>query len=172
MSNDVNNFSSSMFARHFISTITKPTRFPCSSIQNGTPSLLDHIWTNGTLSYVSGILATDISDHCPTFVGLYLPAKINSKIKIMFRDHNSDFIENFRSKLFNESLFDDNLDSVSDQTEYFINKLDKFYCQCFPIRVKYVSYKRLEKPWISSGILKSIKSKSTYFKLNKFYYLI
>ena len=37
----------------------------------------------------------------------------------------------------------------------------------FPTKVKYISPKRLCKPWISSGILNSIKTKSRYFKLCK-----
>ena len=37
----------------------------------------------------------------------------------------------------------------------------------FPLKVKYISDKRLQKPWLSSGILKSIKTKANYFKLYK-----
>ena len=47
----------------------------------------------------------------------------------------------------------------------FVFELNKAYEQCFPLKTKYVSLKRLCKSWISSGILKSIKIKSQYFKL-------
>ena len=41
------------------------------------------------------------------------------------------------------------------------------YCEFFPLRTKFISTKRLERPWLTSGILKSIKIKSNYFKLHK-----
>ena len=51
--------------------------------------------------------------------------------------------------------------------EQFVNILDSLYCDCFPLKFKYLSAKRLKKPWITSSILKSIKTKSLYFKLQK-----
>jgi hypothetical protein len=35
------------------------------------------------------------------------------------------------------------------------------------LKTKYISEKRLHKPWLSAGILKSIREKSKYFKLAK-----
>ena len=37
----------------------------------------------------------------------------------------------------------------------------------FPIKTKIISSKRKMKPWLTSGILKSVKTKSRYFKLYK-----
>ena len=46
----------------------------------------------------------------------------------------------------------------------FIEKLDEIYCRCFPLRVKYVSCKRINKPWLSGALLKSIRGKSRNYK--------
>ena len=45
--------------------------------------------------------------------------------------------------------------------------LRSMYVKCFLLQIKYVSSKRLSKPWVTPGILKSIKTKSHYFKLCK-----
>ena len=53
---------------------------------------------------------------------------------------------------------------VHEQVEIFQNVVNTIYCKSCPLKIKYVSQKRLEKPWLTSGILKSIKMKSFYFK--------
>ena len=45
--------------------------------------------------------------------------------------------------------------------------LSKAYSKYFPMKTKYICKKRFEKPWLTSGILRSIKVKSNYFKLYK-----
>ena len=50
---------------------------------------------------------------------------------------------------------------------YFINKLDNIYCKCCPLKIKYLSKKRIDKPWMTGEILALVKEKSTYFKLYK-----
>ena len=64
---NVRNFVLNMFSHHYISVISKPTRFPCGD-QHGVPSLLDHTWYNRTGANESGILIFDNTDHLPTFV--------------------------------------------------------------------------------------------------------
>ena len=61
----------------------------------------------------------------------------------------------------------DFLSDVRVVTAKLKSNLDVIYCRCFPMKVKYVSAKRLDKPWITSGILRSIRTKSQYFKLFK-----
>ena len=59
------------------------------------------------------------------------------------------------------------LSDVGSLTLKLTSELDKLYCKYFPNKVKYVTLRQLNTPWISSGILKSIKTKSQYFKLFK-----
>ena len=47
----------------------------------------------------------------------------------------------------------------------FISSLDKFYCRCFPIKVKYISNSQAFNPWINSNLRKFISYKSQYFHL-------
>ena len=57
--------------------------------------------------------------------------------------------------------------SIDKKFEYFENRLSNLYKNSFPLRTKVVSEKRLNKPWISTAILNSIRTKSNYFKLFK-----
>ena len=132
-STDVSFFSSTLYSLSYLPTITKPTRFPCSSNQRGSPSLLDHIWTNNLDPFISGILATEISDHAPTFLNLpYANLKTN-KIKVLFRDKSSYYNDKFFNKINSELLLTSAIESVSDRTERFISKLNHMYCECFPL---------------------------------------
>ena len=54
-----------------------------------------------------------------------------------------------------------------DSVAVFEQTLNDLYCSCFPLRVKYISIKRLQKPWLTPFILKAIKTKAQYFKLYK-----
>ena len=152
---------------HFLPTITKPTRFPCTANQRGNPSLLDHIWINNLDPYMSCILSTEVSDHCPTFLKLS-HTKINSnKVKISFRDKSSRNVQEFERRLYSETLVDYSIQCISKRTENFMDRLNRIYQQSFPLRSKMVSQKRFEKPWLTSGIFKSIKTKSEYFRMHK-----
>ena len=57
--------------------------------------------------------------------------------------------------------------SVSDLVREFIEELNVEYCRHFPLITKNIGAKRINKPWITSAILKSIRTKSIYFKLCK-----
>ena len=49
----------------------------------------------------------------------------------------------------------------------FVNKINVLHRQSFALCSKFAHAKRIEIPWINSGIVQSIKIKSKYFKLNK-----
>ena len=57
--------------------------------------------------------------------------------------------------------------SLNDQFSLFERKIKSTYYNCFPLKVKYISVKRFKNRWLSAGILKSIKTKSTLFKMFK-----
>ena len=58
-------------------------------------------------------------------------------------------------------------DNVCQDTDNFCKMIDEIYCSRFPLKTKYLSDKRLQKPWLSSGTLRSIKITANYFKLHK-----
>ena len=39
------------------------------------------------------------------------------------------------------------------------------YCKHFPIKTKFLTLQRIQKPWLTAGLLQSIKNKSKYFKI-------
>ena len=155
---------SSMF---FLPVITKPTRFPVNS---GEPSTLDHIFINKLEGFCSGVVGTDITDHCPCFIFFnfdYSP--VNEPLrKITFRPFNEKNLDLLTAKL-TEFDWDSILvgNDVSFLWESFICKLNDLYCSCFPIKIKFISEKRISKPWITLEIKRLIKQKSEYFKLYK-----
>ena len=56
-------------------------------------------------------------------------------------------------------------DDINATTSQFIRKLNDIYCSSFPIKIKFVTVKRLSKPWLSKAVRNSVKTKSKYFKL-------
>ena len=163
---DVRNFVNSMYSLSFLPVITRPTRFPLGE-QLGSPSILDHIWYNRCNAVMSGIFIFDTTDHLPTFIVLKdVFSSSHRLVEVKFRDKSLSNIEKFVHEC--EGLtFDLSTRNVNDNTEKFISALDDLYCKSFPLKVKYLSHKRLSKPWLTNGLLTSIKNKSKYYKLFK-----
>ena len=84
----VRNYLSLLNNYQFIQTINKPTRFP-ADYPTSSPSALDHISMNKILPFRSGIIESDISDHCPNFLffkySLFSPQNTITKIKFSLR---------------------------------------------------------------------------------------
>ena len=80
-------------------------------------------------------------------------------------DYNTILIINIEMLSLKEWSFPD-CGGIPEQVSCFVD-VNEVYKKSFPIKTKYVSLKRLSNPWISSAIMKSIKTKSYYFKLNK-----
>ena len=160
------NFMETMQSLSYIPLITKATRFP-NTEETGTPSLLDHVWTNSLKRFSSGIIAVDLTDHCPVFLNLPVHVCIDKKIKLTFRVHSPTAIEEFKGKLRDWLEYVSFEVDINTLTEEIINGLNRLYISCFPLKTKWVSPKRLSKPWLTSAILNSIKTKAQYFKWSK-----
>ena len=161
----VENFMNCMQSFHFRPLISKPTRF---STREDAPSLLDHIWVNYLDPCISGIISIDITDHCPIFV-LYKRQPNNKRQelqKITFRDKNPNNADIFYTLVQNHdwSRVLNSTRNVSERMELFISELNGIYNSCFPIRSKFISLKRISKPWLSQNLYNLIKAKSHYFK--------
>ena len=148
----------------FLPYISKPTRFP--PVDSGAaPTLLDHIWYNKLNNCSGGIICNDITDHCPIFINIPCVQKHNkNNIKVTFRCHSGGNINSYLQDLSRVNWGNVFVGDVHEQVEIFQNVVNTIYCKSCPLKIKYVSQKRLEKPWLTSGILKSIKMKSFYFK--------
>ena len=155
---------------HFIH-ISRPTRFPQGN-QSGDPALLDHLYTNFHGQFKAGILHYPISDHLPIFINIALPSqniksnpssKTQRKTYRVFSETNK---VNFKQQLIASNWNDiiNPNDDVSANTERVLNHLNSIYNLCFPLKSKDISLKRIQCPWITDAVLKSIRTKNKLFR--------
>ena len=145
-----------LFSLGYLPLITKATR-----ITDHSKTLIDHIYTNCPEKVLkSGICLADISDILPCFCTFSSKLQINAQQKC-YRDFS-----NFNSDLFIEDL--DKVDFLSlvepDVNKSMINianTLQHLSDKHDPIKKTTNRTKRmLNKPWITKGILTSIKKKT------------
>ena len=151
-----------------ISVIDQPTRFLPSN--PGNSSLIDQIWIPNFSTCKSGVFDFDLSDHNPCFAHFSFNSSFKEKFKqkIQFRPFSSVNLEKLRNRL--SVLHWEELDDISclnARWKVFIDKIDEIYCSCFPKKTKFLSNKRINKPWLSPRLINLTKRKSEYFKLLK-----
>ena len=112
---------------------------------------------NKITPYNAGILNLDFTDHLPTFLHFSLPVKIskdNDKIKISLRPYSQQnfdlLVSVIASTNWDEITCSENTNLV---TEQFIGKLNELYRKCFPLKIKYLSKKPIEKPWLTDHLI-------------------
>ena len=158
-------FLTSMQSQNYFELVSRPTRFPINN-EKGRPSLLDHIYCNFIDPCISGILTNPVSDHLPTF--LLLPTfKPKPEVKkIQFRLFDANSCHQFTRALCQiswEELL--SCDSVDENFDIFYNTLYNIYNQFFQIKTKVLHSRMHFSPWMSSGLIKSVKEKNRLFKL-------
>ena len=163
---ETGNYLATLQSLNYIPIINRPTRFPEGN-QTGNESLLDHIYVNFTLPSVSGILQYEITDHLPVFLNILLPQQHTNlsyqiKFRIFSENNRQLFTRNLCTVEWERMLSADV--SVDDNFNNFYNTFQQLYNQCFPITTKLVSNRRIRNPWITSGLLTSIRRKSTLYK--------
>ena len=152
--------------------INKPTRITPTS-----KTLLDHIYTNNTLSscyLICGISLCDVSDHYKTFV-IFRDAKTKFKndYLIFIRDLKRFQLECFLEDLSSQMNFLRVSDSenVNELFDTLVDKFAKVVNKYAPLKKASRRESKLKsKPWLFPGLLKCIKRKNGMFKLlhNKF----
>ena len=171
--NDVqtDNYLAMMRSHCLMPVITRPTRF--SNDENSdSSSNLDHIWFNGLNSFLSGIITIDITDHCPTFIFTRMGngADTQEKHRFVTRPFSETRLLSLRRDLdlinWDELLFSGS-DDIDLACKKIVSKLDALYCKHFPKKIKYISYKRMNNPWLSPQLKKLLNKKSSFFKLFK-----
>ena len=166
---NVNNYISCLNSYQFLPVISKPTRFAHND-PSINPSTLDHICLNKLIPVLSGIIDSDATDHCPTFI------KFNHFCKNTQHD-----IHTFKFRPFSKSNLDklvgklllidwDSLlvsNNVNIALDSFLNIINNAFCESFPIKIKQMSQKRFSKPWLTRDIMRMVKLKTDYFRLLK-----
>lgn len=150
------NMLSTLFYRPII---TKPTRF---DEERNTSSCLDHIWINTPNTPASGLLYCDITDHLPVFCRLNVPYHSKDKyVKITFRNMSYTNKLKFRNMI-QSTDWDAHLGNLMETHERvlkYIEIVDNYFNTCFPLMTKQIGTTRLTKPWLTSGLQKSIETK-------------
>ena len=162
----ITELTSTMYARGLFPCITKPTRFPNNN-SNSLPTTLDHIWTDILKIKSSGIIDFDQTDHLPCFAIYEFPNTSNDleKIKIESRPYSEANLQKLTNKLQDtnwDSLLDYN--DIDSCTNIFLDKINSLYIECFPLKIKFISRKRIKNKWITHDVKRIINEKSEIFK--------
>ena len=142
--------------------ISIPTRVTCNSA-----SLIDNILSNTNFDdYVSGVLVTDISDHFPIFHQVNVCTnRVKNKAIIYIRNYSKCNVDKFVSKVGAvDWSFILALKDANAAYDSFVNTIDHIYDNCFPHITINTKKNRKRHPWITSGILKSIKVKNKLYR--------
>ena len=141
--------------------IQSPTRVTSSS-----KSLIDHIYSNMSVNSVyAGIIITDISDHFATFALFeHMPVQNQGNDKVHrrnYRKYNKDnFCENLLTASWEPVYRCTNVnDAYNIFMEVFVDICDRHA----PVVDQSFLRRRNNKPWITKGIKKSIKTKHKLF---------
>ena len=154
---DTSDFINMMSEFFFRPLITMPTRQ-----FNRSSTLIDHIWTNCTISPESYIFLCDITDHYPVFCRLNLPFQSSDdKVKVKFRNmcqtNKLKFSQLIRNTDWSQ-LFEGIIDA-KEQLSRLMEVIEGYYNSSFPYMVKHIGIKRLRKPWMTNALLTSISNK-------------
>ena len=160
---EVFNFLDTLGSYFILPQIVLPTR-----ITENSQTLIDNIFSNITESSVSGNLLHSISDHLAQFFcfSFSKAGQCREDWSNSFRNWSKfdqeHFLRDFEALNWNEilSLEDQNIDTSFD---IFISKTNALVDRYLPT-VRLTKKQSLKKPWITSGILKSMSKRDLYFR--------
>lgn len=158
---NVSDFLEANMSWFFTPYITRPTR-----ITPYSKTLIDNIFTN-FLSYEANSynLICSISDHIPQILKLNLKANKTQKTKKSWRDfskfNREDFLLDFLSIPWNENF--ENKDA-NDKLKLFIDSTNNLIERHAPTKTKWVKNSTSLKPWVTKGLLQSIKNRDKIHK--------
>ena len=148
-----------MYSHAFTPLITKPTR-----VTSNTATLIDNIFTNSSRNSFNGILLSDISDHFPIFCINITTCVIRTDAEFkQQREYKTKNIADFSEKM-RLTNWQTVLNTIEPQLAYssFQHIFMQCYESCFPIKRMKSVYKS-RKPWLSNGLIKSIKTKNQLY---------
>ena len=167
--NSANLYINSILSHGAIPLITKPTR-----ISNNSSTIIDHIITNDSKHELqSFIVKSDLTDHYPIFCVINKNS-INNKKNIeqfFYRDKTKFCSESFCKELQTDldnyfshrpTLSNENFNELFNNFVHIISHSIDTHAPLRPISRR--MRKLLQKPWITKGLLTSIKKKRRMFK--------
>ena len=116
----------------------------------------------------AGILCSEVSDHLPVFVVCKHQISICKPLKDeMYRKETSHNIELLKQNLAVEGWVDVyNVDDVNVAYTNFNTKLQSYYDRNIPLVKNKRKRNKPNNPWITKGILKSIRTRNRLYKLH------
>ena len=169
--NNVKFYVDMLHSRNSRNLVNKPTR-----VTNTSATLIDHIYSNDASNPLTpGIIASDTSDHFPTFLKIKNSKENVHEIKISYiRD-----MKNFDDRLFVEDLqrkFENmqsnvfinhtaNVNSVFNKFHQILKNTVEEHAPLRPITEQ--EKRKFSKPWVTKGILKSIEIRDIYYMKSK-----
>ena len=164
--NDVPCYNTQLFVDTLSSYFFQPTIHKCTRVCENSSTLIDNIFTNKRSHVVkSGIIASDISDHFPIFnicnVNVKQPYPKESSY---FHNTSVKNILRLRQELLNTDWTNVMCEPDADSAySKFSGVLNETFQRCCPLTLHSRKINYTKSPWISKGILKSIRHKSKLF---------
>ena len=168
-----NKFEICLQSNYLVPTIFSATRVATIK-QNGqyitTKTLIDNIFINHNINHQSGIIESTISDHYPIYIIIPELAGI-SKAKpnsVQYR-----LINDLRQRKFNNELNQSDIKGVLNNNnaelayEQFFSIFQSIYDISFPIKIKILTEKDIQKPWINDTLIKRLKIRENLNRLSK-----
>jgi hypothetical protein len=149
---------------YFHPQILKPTR-----ITDHTATLIDNIFFN-SLEHLtlSGNIVSDISDHLPNFLIINKISELpNNNLRLFKRNYSNFNDELLEADVSNIDWYNvlPNDNNVNNLFQSFHSEILKVVDRHAPVtRISRNEVKTMSKPWITSGIRKSIKRKNKLYK--------
>ena len=160
---DTSNFYNKVSSNLLIPLIALPTK-----INKKNNTLIDNIFTNQfNDDTISGNLTVNISDHLPSFIMSprtnqnHLPKKHNIYTRDFKNFDRENFILDILGTNWNNTIIQDNADLSFNQLLDTLNVIIDKYMHLKKLSNK--EYKRMDKPWITNGIVNSISRKNKLY---------
>ena len=157
------NFLLSLQSVNLLPTIDKPTR-----VYNNSATLIDNIFVNNLENdCLSGNIVSDLSDHYTQFCILRLSRDTIKPHKSVRRDYSRFSEARFLSDLSGvdwERPVTENNNNIDQSFSALHSKLNETIDKHAPLKpLSMRKAKQLTKPWITKGLIKSIKIKNKLF---------
>lgn len=150
-----------LYLNNLLPLITKPTR-----LTDHSSTLIDHIYTNTSIQNItSGIALVDISDHLPIFCICNTPARRNKRT-IYLRDYSKFNQEKYISDINSINWTDmfNNHQDINEMTAECVGTIKRIIDKNAPKKQASLSkMKQMAKPWLTNGLLKSIRVKQKLY---------
>ena len=165
---NVKDFIDMMHSYSVINLINKPTRFP-QGAQPGSPSLLDHFYTNQPNKVTNiGLLVNHITDHFPIVATISINSKKihGNNINPYIRDFRNFDIESLNRSLNN--FIDIELQDLDTRFENLHTHILSCLNKHIPLRKRTKKEMKFAfKPWITRALQISIVERARLFRVSR-----